>query len=379
MTGPAPSKLERLVHLAKETSSDTRRDLLRQMTDVFMESPEDHTEAETEHFDTILTQVAADVEVALRTELAERLADVDAAPKGLINQLARDDFSVAEPVLSRSSVLSDDDLVDIVRERGMEHMNAIATRPTVSPAVSDEIVERGDMGVLRSLAGNDGARFSQQGAVRIADRSVGDEQLQNALVSRADLPTEVVEKVYTQISETVRREVAASSDSLTPGMIDRLIAQSKEAIVKSAKADPLADAGAQRAIQNHIAARTLNEPVMVTYLERKMLPEFLLAFAHLVGVDKETAQRILRDRSCEAAAVACRAAQFETTTFNAIMDLLGGASNRDARQARKMLSLYDQITVETAQRVMRFWKVRKQSADPAPAKPAVRLRKTAVA
>ena len=99
------SRLKQLIAVAREESSDKRRDLLREITDVFMAQPDRYTSSELQHFDVILSRVAEQVEVELRRELAAKLADEPSAPKNLIRKLAHDEISVAEPVLRRSPVL----------------------------------------------------------------------------------------------------------------------------------------------------------------------------------------------------------------------------------------------------------------------------------
>ncbi|MEO1676514.1 MAG: hypothetical protein AAFR72_13995, partial [Pseudomonadota bacterium] len=95
------SRLKQLIAVAKEGSSNKRRDLLREITDVFMATPDRYSSSEMQHFDVIMSRITQNVETALRRELADKLADVQNAPHGLITQLANDEFSVAEPILQR--------------------------------------------------------------------------------------------------------------------------------------------------------------------------------------------------------------------------------------------------------------------------------------
>ena len=69
------SRLKQLIDVAREGSTDKRADLLREITDVFMAAPDRYTSAEMQHFDVILSKVTESVEVALRREIAERLAE----------------------------------------------------------------------------------------------------------------------------------------------------------------------------------------------------------------------------------------------------------------------------------------------------------------
>ena len=76
------SRLKELIAVAKEGSSEKRRDLLREITDVFMTTPDRFTSSEMQHFDVIMSRVTEQVETSLRRELSEKLADVPNAPPG---------------------------------------------------------------------------------------------------------------------------------------------------------------------------------------------------------------------------------------------------------------------------------------------------------
>jgi len=354
------SNLERLVDLAKETSSETRRNLLREITYVFMADPDAHSDAERAHFDSSLQHVAGEVEVALRAELSERLADVASAPKGIVNQLARDDIAVAAPVLARSAALDDADLMAIVDESGQQHMAAISSRASVSVGLADKLVERGDDTVLKALAENAGATLSRAAAETMVDRASRNEALQGPLVSRADMPPDLMNEMYFFVSNALREEILKKADDMDAATVDRLIDESRAKVVDAASAASQSRSSAEKLVADHVAAGTLNEACMMAFLDQRQLQAFLLAFAHLCDVDKENAQRILRDKSCESAAIACRAAQFDPANFAKIATMLHAGSGA-ADGSMRLLDLYNKMTVETAQRVMRFWRIRKQS------------------
>ncbi|HEX3407658.1 MAG TPA: hypothetical protein VHS81_10510, partial [Caulobacteraceae bacterium] len=65
------SKLNDLIALAQEPSSEKRRVLLRELTDLFFANPE-HRAGEMALFDDVLTQLADEMEAAVRAELADR-------------------------------------------------------------------------------------------------------------------------------------------------------------------------------------------------------------------------------------------------------------------------------------------------------------------
>ncbi|MBP7651440.1 MAG: hypothetical protein KA744_16440, partial [Phenylobacterium sp.] len=98
------TKLHDLIDLAQEPSSSRRRELLRGVTDLFFTTDEPRAAAELSLFDDVLTQLAGEMEEAVRVELAQRMSGVDPAPAGLIRSLARDEsIEVARPLLEGST------------------------------------------------------------------------------------------------------------------------------------------------------------------------------------------------------------------------------------------------------------------------------------
>ena len=138
------SRLPDLIALAQEASSPKRRALLRELTDCFFGAAE-RSEAETALYGSVLGDLTDAMELAVRAELAERFAAVPDAPHQLIRRLANDEAEdVAGPVLQASPVLTETDLIQVIRSRGQGHMRAVSQRAVVSEAVSDAIIDRGD-------------------------------------------------------------------------------------------------------------------------------------------------------------------------------------------------------------------------------------------
>lgn len=110
--------IDALMLLAQEGSSDKCRELLHAVTDLFLAS-ETVTASQSALFDDVMTQVASEAGVEGRRDLAERIAPVGHAPRGIVNNLARDeDVSVASPVLKQSTVLTNEDLAEIAENHG---------------------------------------------------------------------------------------------------------------------------------------------------------------------------------------------------------------------------------------------------------------------
>ena len=79
------SRLPDLIAMARESSSDRRRKLLRELSEVFFGSPT-HSEAEDELYSEVFTGLLTDMETAVRAELSHRFSTRLNAPRSLIRR-----------------------------------------------------------------------------------------------------------------------------------------------------------------------------------------------------------------------------------------------------------------------------------------------------
>jgi uncharacterized protein (DUF2336 family) len=353
-------QLRRLVDLAKEPSSEKRRELLREVTDLFLEKPGAHSEDEATHFGEIIGRVASEMDTAVRKHLSERLAGVPQAPRGLIAQLANDAIEVAKPVLMKNLALTDTDLVAIAKLHGQEHLKALSARPLLSASVADEIVARGDDTVLETLAKNSGATLSRTALETLVTRAESNERLHVPVAKRKDLPPDLMNEMVLFVSSSLRKYVLERVAQADEKEIEAGLEFAKARAARRAKQMP-EYTSSEKFIAQKIRDKQLNEHLLLQLLKGHQGSDFLVGLAHIAEVDVTTAKRIVSDPSCEALAIVARACRFDRSTFSTFALLLGGSKTRSAGEVTDLLSLYDQIPVEIAQRTLRFWKVRKQA------------------
>lgn len=357
--------LQRLIQLAKEPSSEKRRDLLRDVTDLFLENATRYSDAERGHFGAIIGKVAQDMEVAVRQHLAEQLSAEGAAPEDLIRQLAHDDISVARSILLNSGCLREQDLISVAQTQGQEHLATLAQRPAVSSAVSDVLVSRGDDKVLVNLVSNQSAAISRTAMETIVDRSEKNEALQGPLVKRPDLPVDLLQDMFLFVAKGLREQAMTRLKGVSPDSVERALADAQKRFSRMVSEGNIADAKAEAYINDKHRKRELNEGALVQMLRSGMLAEFISGLARLSELDTKTARRIVLNRNVEAIAIVCRSARFDRATFSAIALLVDATPARSVAQTYEILSLYDKIPLDVAQRAMRFWKVRASAQSPA--------------
>ena len=116
-------RFAKLIELAKLSDSARRRELLREVTDLFFETSATRTTRESALFDDVLQMVASDMQDEVLAELSNTFADAPDAPVGLMRDLANHSFEVAGPVLPRSG-----DVLHVTRAASVQFLRPIMFR-----------------------------------------------------------------------------------------------------------------------------------------------------------------------------------------------------------------------------------------------------------
>jgi uncharacterized protein (DUF2336 family) len=162
---------------------------LRKVTELFVEQAPKLKDDHVSVFDEVIIRLAREVGGKERSQLSQRLADIRNAPVAVVKNLAQDaDLAVAEPILERSTRLSDDDLVAIAAQKEQGHLLAVSRRRVLSERVTGVLVERGDQQVVRAVAQNQGAKLSEGTLANLAKKAAADTDLRSVLMKRADVP-----------------------------------------------------------------------------------------------------------------------------------------------------------------------------------------------
>jgi len=180
---------DRLIALSQEKSSDSRRDLLVLISELFTDGAENHTDAETKLFGDILCRLVDQVSVDVRARVSAEMAPLRSTPRALARRLASDEALVVSGVmLEQSEALTDDDLLDIAGSLSQGHLLAITRRRGLSETVTEVLADRGDGEVLEGVTNNATARFSDLGLERLTTRGLDYPKVLIALSRRADMP-----------------------------------------------------------------------------------------------------------------------------------------------------------------------------------------------
>ena len=163
----------------------------------------------------LMERICSDVSALVRRALSVTLQSSQNLPRHIALALIEDIDSIAVPILASSPVLTDDDLVDVLKSKAADKIRAIAQRKTLSIHISKAIVSFGDSVATARLAANDGALISSETAVMIANLHADDDLIREAALSRHDMPPAVIAKLIERSADKIDANLKTY-----PGMTD---------------------------------------------------------------------------------------------------------------------------------------------------------------
>ena len=95
-------------------------------------------------------------------------------------------------------------------------MLAISERKSVPEAVTDILVVRGSGEVVKSVAANNGAAFSNSGFLHLVRRSEGDSILAESVGLRKDIPRHLFHQLISKASDEVRQKLERERPDMEP-------------------------------------------------------------------------------------------------------------------------------------------------------------------
>jgi uncharacterized protein (DUF2336 family) len=139
----------------------------------------------------------------VRRAMSEVFASSQKAPQVVVNALAADQLDVAYPILTRSQLLLEDDLVDLIATGAPETQVTIASRVLLSRPLAAAISEVGSAEACLTLLENPDADIALFSVDRIIDRFGHLSAIRENLAARNDLPMATRQALLSKLSQTL--------------------------------------------------------------------------------------------------------------------------------------------------------------------------------
>jgi len=351
---------EFLIKLAREKSVEGRNQLGRLMLSMFDNTGSELTDRERQLMFDILGGIVHEIEMSVRQNLAEKLADFDDAPVGLVSTLANDSIDVAYPILNRSGLLRDNELIEVIQRRTLEHQLAVAARKDVSEHVAAALVNTDDESVIIKLLHNENASISDSTMAYLVEQSERRDSFQDPLLHRDDLGEDLAKRMFLWVSVALR-EFIIESYEIDANTVDNLLEQ---AAIRELEAPA---AKAKKGKKADELARILKEEGLVTpdmlviALREGEVPLFIALFCRLTGLREVLASRILFEPGGEGLAIACKGIGISKPIFSSVFALSRRARAVDVSKVQtelaEVLKFYDRISEKGAAQVLSTWRL----------------------
>jgi uncharacterized protein (DUF2336 family) len=350
-----------------------RVDILSRISDLFINGAERYSEEQVDIFDDVMARLVNTIESKARAKLANRLALIRNAPPSVIHMLAfDDDIDVARPVLTHSDRIDERDLLVSAGTKSQQHLFAISQRKSLSEAVTDVLVERGDREVVHSVVRNTGARFSDAGFRMLVKRSTGDDVLATEVGLRPDIPRSHFIVLLEKASSKVRARLAAENPQAGTA-IEGVVAEVVGGI-RTKMLDTLPDfAAAQATVERQNRLRRIGESEVYQYARDRKFEETAIALSLLCNTPIDVVERALLDPGAEIVLILAKVAGLSATTTKAVLLLRAADRGMSAKDLDQALSSFNRLQPETARRVLSFFRTRVKKPTELVASPAVAI------
>ena len=356
-------------------SAEKHLETARRVTDLFLASAEGVNGEQVELFGDVLERLIKTIElraiadVSARVALAElstQLAAVKQAPPSVIRRLAaHDEIAVARPVLTESPRLTQDDLAALAQAKSEQHLLAISGRWWLTEIVTDALLARDYPAVSRRLVNNPGARMSATGFAVVLRQAESDPDLAVETGIRVDLPFELRQRLLQRATEAVRsRLLARAPPHLFEEIRSAIAAVSAGADRQMSTARDFASA--ERTVGALVKNHQLNEPVLAGFARQRKYEETVVALAALSKSAVEVIRPLMQSLRDDGILVPCRVVGLKWDTVSAVLNSRFASGTMAPHELAGARDQYAKLTLENAQRLLRFWQVRSTATSPHP-------------
>ncbi|MEP2704999.1 MAG: DUF2336 domain-containing protein [Roseibium sp.] len=341
-------KLKKLTDVAKDKSVEGRKSLVALLTDVFLEAKDTRGEQISLLFGDIVLKVLGQLEESARVNLAKRVCHEDDAPHELMVKLGKDEFTVAEPVLQNSPVLTPSDLAEIAASGSADHLGAIAGRSNLNKAVTSVLVNRGDATVLTKVTENMGAEIADASFQNLVERARTNESIQEALIDRPDLPDDAGRALLPMLTEELSKKVNSLG---ADNKLTKLIAENAdtEAAAKTRKLEEAREQ-TKALIEKVVSGDTNIDEAVTLFARADRTAELGMVLAKVSELHPAAVSQLLFSKSDKPLIILCKANGVSDEAYKDILTMRARRIPIGGLELNNAIQRYAKMTEDGARR-----------------------------
>lgn len=307
----------------------------------------------------LLHEILRNSDAQIRRRCSHRLAEIKDAPANIVKLLSADMIEIARPLLQLSNALSDFDLMEVARLGTLDHRVVIAEREPVSETVTAALASIGEPAVIHALLKNAQAHLAPPTVNHIVSLAEEDQLYVPALLKRSELRPRAALQLFWACDHDNRTAILKRFAVARANMIDA----AEDVFAMAARegwSDPLVNRALRfvdRRQRNREAAEQsehMSLEGLAKYMELHGASTPLVGeLGLLAGISEGLAVRICEDLGGEPLAILCKATGADRSILAGLCESLPGLVEGGGRD--RALQIFDGISVEKAQTVLRYW------------------------
>lgn len=179
----------------------------------------------------ILRFLAADISVRIRQNIATHFCQDINLPYDIALKLANDlEDVVALPVIQRSVILKDRDLVAIIEGGNVKRQKAVAGRPEVSEYLASQIIKKAAPEAIGRLVENENVKLNPKQTESIISSYASNQPLMRAMISKKKISPMQAHELLTMVSADLRKALIVEYN-IPSNVVNNLVHDSKETLI----------------------------------------------------------------------------------------------------------------------------------------------------
>ncbi|MEQ9643118.1 MAG: DUF2336 domain-containing protein [Alphaproteobacteria bacterium] len=266
----------------------------------------------------IFRALLGDAAQRVRAALSDSLKSSPDVPRDVALTLAADVAEVATPMLKWSEVLTDEDLLAVVRDKSSAHQVAIAQRDIVSAGLADALAETHDENVVATLIGNDGADIAETTLQKVLDEYADSDAVKAPMAHRRTLPLTVSERLVTLVSDQLREHLV-THHALPGDLATDLVLESRERATVSLTGDGAGRMDVAELVRHLARNQRLTPTITLRAVCMGDMAFFECALAELCGIPVVNAAQLINDEGPRGLKAVCKRAGIPKEMFKFIV------------------------------------------------------------
>lgn len=319
--------------LVKGTDGARSRSLLKDATELYV-SELVHTRSEVAMYEELAAQLLKVTALQDRIRIATLLADYNEVPASVMRALLHDIFPVSSVMLEKSKGISEGQLLALVATASPSHLEMIAARRNLQPAVVEALLGRMRADGLPALAGNLSLSFTPSAVRHLVENAQGNPRLARLLAARMD-----------DVQDTDLIDLFLDLDG-----------RGRRRVIQALEIAALREFAARRPLPRV----PMPDPDKVATLARACLQRNTEAMSRilsdLTGLDAPFLVRLLADTGGEPLSICLKASGVEAGIATRVILFSGVEDTRNYFDVKRLVDLYEMVSLRSALLLVDRWR-----------------------